>query len=116
MNKLFLCFIFVCTLFSNDFISIDEYQLNLYKNPRGIGCDKCHGIDGSENVFATYTQKGAKKTMVIPSIKNISLDKLSSKLNKKSETKSIMPTYFLTTKEIQNLFLYLNKENKNDKQ
>lgn len=116
MNKIFLCFSFAVCVFGSDFISRDEYQLSLYKNPRGIGCDKCHRVDGSQNVFASYMQNGKKHDIIIPNIKNISFEKLSQKLNQKSSAKSIMPTYSLTPKEIQNLFLYLNKESKNDKQ
>lgn len=116
MKKIFLYISMVSFVLGSDFISLDEYQLSLYKNPRGIGCDKCHGINGDENIFATYTHKGEKKNVIIPSIKNIPYEKFAEKLNQKSSAKSIMPTYSLTPKEIQNLFLYLNKESKNDKQ
>lgn len=104
-------------LFANsDFLSKDEYQLSLYQNPRGIGCDKCHGIDGSKQLFATYKEDGKTIQIIIPSIQNVSHEKLFKKLKNKSSIKSIMPNYYLTNSEIKNLYLYLKKKGeKNDK-
>jgi len=31
-----------------------EYASSLYKNPRGIGCQKCHGLKGEGKLIAKY--------------------------------------------------------------
>lgn len=107
---IFFCFY----LFADtDFLSKEEYQLSLYKNPRGIGCDKCHGLDGSEQVFSSYIENKVKKEVIIPSIKDISYNRFYDTLTKKNKSK-LMPNYYLTDNEIKNLYLYLQKRIKND--
>ena len=113
--KIFLILLPIFLFANNDFLSKDEYQLSLYQNPRGIGCDKCHGIDGSEQLFATYKNDTEVIKVIIPSIKGIDFAKLKNTLNRKTSKKNIMPNYYLTDVEIKNLYLYLNKRRKNDK-
>lgn len=117
MKSILFILLFSLNLFANsDFLSKDEYQLSLYQNPRGIGCDKCHGLDGSEQIFATYKEKGKTIKVIIASIQNIDYESFYYSLVKKRSLKSIMPNYYLTNEEIKNLYLYIKKKGeKNDK-
>jgi len=93
-------------LFSDtSFITPMEYASQLYKNPRGIGCEHCHGINGEGKIVARYIDKKKKKIFSGPVINN---------LNKR---KRGMPRYFLINSEIKALYFYLQeqKERKNDK-
>jgi len=78
----------------------------LYQNPRGIGCDKCHGIYGNGKIIAVYKENGKKKYLKSPKINNLPKEEFF-----KSFTLShkIMPKYFLTYQEINTLYLYLQK-------
>ena len=44
---------FCAVLFAESFISDYEYGQMLFKNPRGIGCNKCHGENGEGSLIAT---------------------------------------------------------------
>jgi hypothetical protein len=91
------------------FITQQEYASRLYKNPRGIGCQHCHGDHGEGKLVATYTHKKVKKEFRGPAIDGMNFNKFHNALN---ERKKAMPRYFLTKKEIQALYLYLNQEKK----
>jgi len=41
----------------SSFITRMEYSSLLYKNPRGIGCNKCHGLKGEGKLIAKYKEK-----------------------------------------------------------
>jgi len=101
----------------------------LYKNPRGIGCNKCHGDKGEGKLIAKYkeTKKikdGEKiitvkvdKEFKVPAINKLNYEEFSKALNTRIKG---MPTYYLTTKEIKALFFYLQQvnmeeENENDR-
>ena len=99
--------------FGADFISLDEYRASLYQNPRGIGCNHCHGEAGERVHFADFIEEGQKHEVIIPSIKDLDYPSFFEKLRSKS--KSIMPSYSLTDSEIMNLYLYLNKEDSYEK-
>ncbi len=92
--------------YAQDFITPYEYGKMLYQNPRGIGCDKCHGMKGEGKIIAKYKHKGKTKKLVAPPIYNVSEKKFLESLNKKSK---IMPKYFLTKDEIKSLRYYINK-------
>jgi hypothetical protein len=92
---------------SSDFITKDEYAKMLYKNPRGIGCHKCHGENGEGKVIATYKEKGLLKSLQAPKINNISKEKFTAKFKKRKF--KMMPSYYLTNEEIESLYHYLNK-------
>jgi len=92
------------------FITPIEYASQLYKNPRGIGCHRCHGDDGKGRVIATYIHKKKKKQFVAPAINKIQYSKFYNTLNKRNIG---MPRYFLTKKEIDALYLYLHQNDKN---
>ncbi len=89
------------------FITPMEYASQLYKNPRGIGCQHCHGINGEGKLVATYTHKKIKKEFRGPAINDIDFDKFYEAMNKR---KKGMPRYFLIKKEVQALYFYLQKK------
>ena len=92
------------------FITPSEYASQLYKNPRGIGCNLCHGSKGEGKLIAKYIHKKEKKSFIGPVINNLQYSKFYKTLNSRNKG---MPRYFLTDKEIKALFFYLKQENKN---
>jgi hypothetical protein len=84
-----------------------EYAKMLYANPRGIGCNKCHGNTGKGSVIAHYKVKGAKITLRAPAINDIKKEKFFKALKK---THKVMPTYFLTDTEIDILYFFVTSE------
>ncbi len=106
----FICIIFYVSLGAKSpFISKDEYAKLLYKNPRGIGCDKCHGEKGEGKIISTYIHKGKEVVLIGPKINDISLDRFEKALDKGTK---LMPGYFLTDVEKAYLYYYLIKQNK----
>jgi len=106
-------------LFSEDFISNLEYGEMLYKNPRGIGCIKCHSNNAKGKIIATYIddKTGEKKEIIAPNIKKVSweifYERLKySKILKKGKFRninySVMPKYtYLVDSEIKALYRYI---------
>ena len=94
----------------NLFITDYEYGQMLYKNPRGIGCIKCHGKDGKKIFIARYIHKNKEYEIFAPAINNLPLSKFKKKLTSKSKSKSIMPTYFLTDDEINSIHTYITSK------
>ena len=88
------------------FITQMEYSSQLYKNPRGIGCNHCHGEKGEGRLVATYMHKGKKKDFLGPTINSIKYDDFEAALN---SSKRGMPRYYLTTSEIKALYFYLQE-------
>ncbi len=117
MSKIYI-FIMLLTssLISNDnlFITNYEYGEMLYKNPRGIGCIKCHGKNGKIMFIARYTHDEKEFELNAPSINKITLEKFIKKLKSKSNSKSIMPTYFLTNDEMKQIHFYITQKNSNE--
>jgi hypothetical protein len=106
MKFLALFIIFFQSLFSDEsFITQAEYAQQLYFQPRGIGCDQCHGVKGEGKLIATYEHKGEKLEFRPPSIKDLPFDKFYEAMNKRVNG---MPRYFLTDGEIRTLYLYLH--------
>lgn len=101
-------FLFFCTYIfaKSTFITPKEYAAQLYKNPRGIGCQHCHGERGEGRLIANYRHKGKQKSFSGPPIDNISFQNFYIALN---ERKKGMPRYFLTDSEIEALYLNLHK-------
>ena len=62
-------------------------------------------------LVATYVHKKEKKTFAGPAINELDFNTFYAALNKR---KNGMPRYFLTKKEVQALYLYL-QQNKGDK-
>jgi len=92
------------------FITPMEYASQLYKNPRGIGCHNCHGENGEGKIVARYIHKNKKRVFKGPVINSIEYYKFFNALNRRNKG---MPRYFLTTKEIEALYLYLHRDDKN---
>jgi len=86
-----------------------EYGSSLYKNPRGIGCHKCHGESGEGKIVATYEHKNEKKSFSAPAINSMNFSSFFNSLNVR---KNGMPRYFLTQKEIKALYFYLQEKKK----
>ena len=102
-----LLFTFPYFLFgATSFITPLEYASQLYKNPRGIGCHHCHGEKGEGRLIASYVHKKEKKTFEGPAINRLDFNTFFVALNKR---KNGMPRYFLTKKEVQALYLYLQQ-------
>jgi mono/diheme cytochrome c family protein len=78
-----------------------EYSSQLYKNPRGIGCNHCHGLNGEGKLVANYIHKKKKKDFRGPAINSIKYDDFEKALN---GPKKGMPRYYLTQAEIKALF------------
>ncbi|MFA6195184.1 MAG: hypothetical protein WC656_00910 [Sulfurimonas sp.] len=91
------------------FITPSEYAAQLYKNPRGIGCQYCHGEKGEGKVVAKYVHKQEKKTYGGGPINKLEWSVFYYALIRSNKG---MPRYFLTEKEIQALYLYLDQEEK----
>lgn len=101
------------------FLSKHEYGYELYKNPKGVSCQRCHGLYGRETLILTYTKKKYKKQIekkiFAPNIRKLSfevfLKRLSSNKPKKKNKMTIMPKYYLSYDEIFSIYNYLqNKE------
>ena len=112
MKYIILIFMSIYLMADTTFITPIEYASQLYKNPRGIGCHHCHGENGEGRLVAEYMHKKVKKEFRGPAIKGVSFKKFFNAMN---ERKTGMPRYFLTKKEIQALYMYLNQEKKNAK-
>jgi len=107
-----LFFIPLSLVAQTSFITPMEYASQLYKNPRGIGCQHCHGDNGEGKIVARYMHKKKKKVFKGPAINSIEYYKFYNALNRRNRG---MPRYFLTTKEIEALYLYLHQnEEKTD--
>jgi len=112
MKYIILMFLTFPLIAETTFITPMEYASQLYKNPRGIGCQHCHGDNGEGKLVATYTHKKEKKEFRGPAINGMDFTKFYNALNKR---KRGMPRYFLTKKEVQALYLYINQEKKDAK-
>ena len=109
MKYIALLFVSVSLFAEATFISPIEYASQLYKNPRGIGCQHCHGENGEGRLVAKYKHKGVKKEFRGPKINEMNFKNFYEAL---SERKLGMPRYFLTNKEMRALFLFLNQDTK----
>jgi len=116
----FLLLILPIFLLSEDFITNDEYGAMLYKNPRGIGCIKCHGEDAKGRLIATYRMdknENIVKSIVAPNIKNVSWEVFYNRLKYSKVFRrgkfrklnySVMPKYdYLVDDEIKTIFNYI---------
>ena len=93
----------------SSFITEMEYASQLYKNPRGIGCQHCHGEKGEGKLIANYVHKKKKKSFSGPEIRKMNFAAFHKALD---ERRRGMPRYFLTKREVQALYFYLQKKNK----
>lgn len=79
----------------------------LYSNPRGIGCNKCHGEKGEGAIISKYILKGKETTLSAPALSNVSKERFFQAL---TSPHKVMPTYFLTWQEIDSLYYYVSSE------
>jgi hypothetical protein len=100
-------FLAITKLCAEDFITKMEYAKMLYSNPRGIGCNKCHGEKGEGSIISEYTHKGKKVVIKAPNITAVSKEDFLKALTTQHK---IMPTYFLTYQEMDSLHYYVSSE------
>ncbi len=105
MKIIFLIIIPFFLFAQTTFITPMEYAAQLYKNPRGIGCQHCHGDNGEGKLIAKYIHKDEKKSFVGPAINHLDFKTFNKQLNKR---KRGMPRYFLTLEEVKALYLYVH--------
>lgn len=114
MRKLTLFSLLVSSIFASDFITKTEYAKMLYSNPRGIGCDKCHGKRGEGALIAKFKHFDKKSNQMVdgelraPAINNLDFWKFSEALKR---PKDVMPSYFLTDEETLLLYEYVKNFN-----
>jgi hypothetical protein len=104
MKLLTVLFYIFSILNADDFIAKKDYAKLLYSNPRGIGCNKCHGEDGKGLVIARLKKKDEIKNFSAPRIDNVTKQTFFKALN---SPKDIMPKYSLTSEEMGILFEYI---------
>ncbi len=113
---------------NNSFITKNEYGKMLYNNPRGIGCNACHGNDARGKKIVDFKQETKDKkvyncSLVAPNIKDIDYQTFSTKVNTKKNPNmkfekeqvcekliynaNVMPTYFLVEDEIEAIYYYI---------
>ena len=113
---------------NNSFITKNEYGKMLFNNPRGIGCNSCHGNDARGRKIVSFKQETKDKkiyncSLIVPDIKNIDYQTFSAKINSKKNPNlkfekeqvcekliyyaNVMPTYFLVEDEIEAIYYYI---------
>jgi len=112
---------------NNSFITKFEYGKMLYNNPRGIGCNSCHGSDARGKKIVsfkhTYDNKEYNCKLIIPNIKDVEYEVFFNKINSKRNSKkkfekeqvcekliyysNVMPTYFLVEDEVEAIYYYI---------
>ncbi len=97
----------------NLFITKFEYGAMLYKNPRGIGCNKCHA-NGKKTIQLAKYQKLNKQNnkleninIMVPPINIVTFQQFKTKLTADKRDSLIMPTYFLTQDELKSIYFYI---------
>jgi len=106
--KVFLALLVVSQLYAaTSFITKEEYAASLYHNPRGIGCQMCHGERGEGRKIADYKEEGEQKVFQGSPINRIAFVDFYHRVNSKIVG---MPRYYLTDTEIQTLYYYLHRE------
>ncbi len=109
MRVLFVLTLFVKLALSEDFISEFEYGQMLYKDPRGVSCASCHGKLGVGLYIASYKDsKGKRHDFYGPDIRGLSLENFKESISKGGK---IMPKYYLTNKESEAIYKYIQVVN-----
>ncbi len=93
------------------FITDAEYASQLYHNPRGIGCYKCHGEKGEGKLIATYKDKGEQLSFSPPAINTLTYEAFVAAMMARQKG---MPRYYLTPKEVKVLYNYLHPVERED--
>ena len=109
MKFLFAVTIFLKIVWAEDFISEFEYGQMLYKDPRGVSCASCHGKVGDGSYIASYVDKDGKKhDFYAPDIRKLSLAEFKQAV---SAGGKLMPKYYLTNKESEAIYKYIQVVN-----
>ena len=101
------------------FLSSVEYGRMLYKNPRGVSCQQCHGKEGKggQKIAKYYDKNKNPKILKGVDIRGYSLEDLKASLennyreNNRRKRHKIMPMYYLTDKEIEAIYNYIQASN-----
>ncbi|HEX5329123.1 cytochrome c [Sulfuricurvum sp.] len=107
MRGVFLLFLTFTLSYGESFITKEEYAAGLYHNPRGVGCQLCHGEEGEGKLIAHYRDEGEKKVFAGKPLRKLPFRDFYLKLNSRIVG---MPRYYLTDTEIQTLYYYLHRE------
>ena len=114
MKFLFAVTIFLKIVWAEDFISEFEYGQMLYKDPRGVSCASCHGKVGDGSYIASYVDKDGKKhDFYAPDIRKLSLAEFKQAV---SAGGKLMPKYYLTNKESEAIYKYIQVVNNYQKE
>lgn len=105
--RLWLLFFVTLVCADDAFITPREYAVQLYHNPRGIGCHLCHGEKGEGRIIARYEERGEPMRFEAPPINTVDFERFEKALE--GRTKG-MPRYFLTDDERRALYRYLHPE------
>jgi len=89
-----------------DFISHYEYGQMLYNNPRGVSCVSCHGERGEGATIVEYRDIHGNQAIQGPDIRNKTKAQMLQSVNRYHR---IMPKYYLTTKEVETIYDYIQK-------
>lgn len=106
MRRVLLLMVPLFLYSAGDFITQREYASQLFKNPRGIGCQHCHGDNGEGRLIANYTHKKKPLSFSGPPINTLSYKKFHHALSRRLNA---MPRYFLTDEEIEALYFHVRK-------
>ena len=104
------------------FLSAVEYGRMLYKNPRGISCQQCHGVAGrgGQKIAKYYDKHKNPKILRGVDIRDYSFEELRDSLNNeykennRTKRHKIMPMYYLTDEEVKAIYTYIQDTNKRD--
>ena len=96
-------------LAEESFMTDYEYGEMLYNNPRGISCAQCHGVSGEGKMIASYTENKKTQAIVGADIRKKSLDEMTKSIH---ILHAVMPNYYLTDKEMETMYEYLQEKNK----
>jgi mono/diheme cytochrome c family protein len=112
MRKGFVLSIFLVSLWGEDFINKFEYGEMLYKNPRGVSCEGCHGTKGEGKKLGRVQKQKREINITAPNISKATVEDVKKGLRIR---KSVMPTYFLTDTEVDAIVYYVKKQNDNNR-
>lgn len=91
------------------FITDYEYGEMLFNNPRGVSCSECHGLSGEGKVIVSYKEEKEEKNISGADIRQKTLAQMIHSVN---NYHAVMPRYYLTNKEVQTIYEYLQSKNK----
>lgn len=98
--------LFLSALCAEDFINKFEYGEMLYKNPRGVSCEGCHGVYGEGKKMGRFIKNKKEINITAPNISKVSVEQIKKSM---SVRRSIMPSYFLTDSELDAIVYYLHR-------